>query len=121
MASIIDPRANSGFANAASYDAYRPTYPADAVSALLARLNIAGRAGARIVEVGAGTGKFTEALVARPESFEIIAVEPQNDMRKQLEVKKLKGVKVIGGNAAHMNVDEGWADAVVIAQVDDLR
>ena len=117
MATAIDPRADSGFSNAASYDTYRPSYPAEAISALLTRLNIASKAGARIVEVGAGTGKFTEALAARQESFEIIAVEPQNNMRKELVAKTLKGVKVIEGTAANMNIDEGWADAVVIAQV----
>jgi len=38
-------------------------------------------------------------------------------MRKELEKKALKGVKVLDGNAAEMPVEEEWADAVVAAQV----
>ncbi|KAH8803484.1 methyltransferase [Xylogone sp. PMI_703] len=116
MAATIDPRANTGFSNAASYNAYRPSYPPAAVAELITHLNITGKSGARIVEVGAGTGKFTEALAARPEGFEIIAVEPQDDMRRELEAKKLKGVRVVKDSAASMTIEEGWADAVIVAQ-----
>ncbi|RFU36077.1 hypothetical protein B7463_g217, partial [Scytalidium lignicola] len=112
MSTTIDPRAQAGFANAAAYDAHRPSYPSEAVSSLLSHLNIAGKSGAHIVEVG----KFTELLAAREERYEIIAVEPQADMRAQLKAKNLRGVTIIEGNAAGMNVEEGWADACVAAQ-----
>ena len=65
-----------------------------------------------------GTGKFTSILADRPENYEIIAVEPHADMRKVLEGKALKGVRVLDGAAVAMPaVETGWADAVVVAQV----
>lgn len=116
--STIAVEAAKGFANATSYDTYRPSYPAEAVEDLLKKLQIAGVAKARIVEVGAGTGKFTETLAARNEGFEIIAVEPHEEMQKVLRSKQLKGVKVVGGDALNLPVDSQSADAVIAAQVD---
>lgn len=83
----LAPAALEGFRNAAAYDAHRPSYPPEAVDALLEKMrllsrdvNMVGGIGsgsgsstnnddekqdvARIVEIAAGTGKFTEALVA---------------------------------------------------------
>jgi ubiquinone/menaquinone biosynthesis C-methylase UbiE len=67
--------------------------------------------------LAAGTGKFTEALAAREEGFEIIAVEPHADMRRVLSERGLKGVKVVDGTAENVPVENGWADAVFVAQV----
>lgn len=73
---------------------------------------------ARIVEIGAGTGKFTELLVAREEGYEIVAVEPHREMREGMVRKELGGrVKVVDGNAAEMGVEEGWGNACIAAQV----
>jgi SAM-dependent methyltransferase len=109
--------ASKGFANAAAYDAHRPSYPAAAVDALLAHLGLAGRAGARVVEVGSGTGKFTELLAARPERFALVAVEPLDSMRAELVVKRLEGVDVREGHAGRLGgVEAEWADACVAAQ-----
>ena len=73
---------------------------------------------ARILEVGAGTGKFTELLARREEDYEILAVEPHEGMRKELERKELQGVKVVEGSAGDLGaVEEGWAEGVVVAQV----
>lgn len=95
-------------------------------------MRLADKPHARIVEVAAGTGKFTEALAARHEGFEVIAVEPHDEMRAALEAKGLRGVRVRAGRAealreAMMGMDgkkeeeeeeerEGWADGVVVAQ-----
>ncbi|KAL9037720.1 MAG: hypothetical protein Q9214_005574, partial [Letrouitia sp. 1 TL-2023] len=116
--STIAVEAAKGFANAASYDTYRPSYPAEAVEDLLEKLQVAGVAKAKIVEVGAGTGKFTEALAARNEGFEIVAVEPHEEMQKLLKSKQLKGVKVVGGDAMNLPIDSQSTDAVIAAQVD---
>ena len=51
-------------------------YPPESVNKLLSHLGLANQEKARIVELGSGTGKFTELLVARPEKFEVVAVEP---------------------------------------------
>ena len=113
----------SGFANAMTYDTYRPSYPADCVNKMLDKLHILDLPKARILEIGAGTGKLTEQLVAREKSYEIIAVEPHAHMRQVLNDKALPGVKVLNGTAANLEeIEAGWADAIVVAQVSsDLR
>ncbi|KAG9244576.1 methyltransferase [Calycina marina] len=108
--------AQTGFSNAPSYDAYRQSYPPASINTLLAHLGIYGQKGARVVDLGCGTGKFTGPLSLRPEEYEIIAVEPHEGMRRTLEEKVLKGVRVMEGYAEGMVVEEGWADACVAAQ-----
>lgn len=115
----LAPAASAGFQNATAYDAHRPAYPAEAVDRLLDRLGLAGRAGARVVEVGAGTGKFTEALAARPEGFGVLAAEPHPEMRRALERKALGGVVVCEAAAEDLRgaqVQAEWGDGVVAAQ-----
>lgn len=118
----IHQAASTGFKNALAYDAHRPSYPTDAVQGLLTQLSLANHAGARIVDLAAGTGKLTEVLAARDEKFQLVAVEPLEEMRQTLEAKALAGVKVEEGTAAKMEgVEDAWADAVVVAQVGTLR
>lgn len=128
----LAPAAAAGFHNASAYDAHRPAYPASAVQALLTHMGLADKAHARVVEVAAGTGKFTEALAARHEGFEVVAVEPHAEMRRALEAKGLRGVRVRAGRAeelraalADVDGEEGeeeedgraWTtDGVVVAQ-----
>lgn len=114
---ILAEEADKGFKNAAHYDQHRPSYPPEAVEKLLANLKVAGNPKARIVELAAGTGKFTELLAARKEQFEIMAVEPHNEMRATLESKNIPGVKVVPGDNANIPVEDGWADALIVAQV----
>ena len=113
----LNPRAATGFQNAASYDAHRPTFPAEAVDKLLTHLGVANMKNARIIDLGCGTGKFTEALAGREEEFEVVGIEPHAGMREELVKKKLRGVKVQEGDAAHMPIEYGWADALIAAQV----
>lgn len=115
--STFNPIAQNSFANSTAYDAHRPTYPTDSVQHLLEQCRVAGKKGARIVDLAAGTGLFTQALAARDEGYEIVAVEPHADMREVLAAKGLKGVKVVDGTAEDMLIDNGWADAVFVAQV----
>lgn len=115
---VIAHRAQVGFANAISYDAYRSSYPAEAVEKLLQNVTIAGRKNAHVIDLAAGTGKFTELLAARPEEYIVKAVEPHNDMIDVLRGKKLPRVESLSGSAADMSaIVIGWADAVVVAQV----
>ena len=116
----IDQAAVHGFHNGALYDAHRPSYPPDAVEALLSELGVAGKRGAKIIEVAAGTGKFTVPLAARGEGFEIKAVEPLASMRDQLAAKKLEGVEVLEGSANAVPVGDGWGDACIVAQVGSM-
>lgn len=79
-------------------------------------MGLANQRNARVIDLGSGTGKFTELLAARPENFEVVAVEPHEGMRGTL-VKKNLGVEILDGNAENMPVKDGWADAVIAAQV----
>jgi SAM-dependent methyltransferase len=92
---------------AAVYERGRPDYPAAAVSWLLAD------APARVVDLGAGTGKLTRALVGRAPS--VIAVEPDPGMRRVL-ADHLPGVRVLDGTGEHLPLPDGCADAVVVGQ-----
>lgn len=97
---------------------YRATYPRAVVDSFLDKIKVKGRGRARIVEVGAGTGKFTERLVERPEKYEVVAVEPLAGMRAQLADKELGAgrVKLVDGHAGGIPLEEGWGDAAVVAQ-----
>jgi len=109
--------ADVGFRNAASYEKFRPSYPAEAVSKLLSHLGLADEKNAQIVDLACGTGKFTDLLVARLEEFEILAIEPHKEMRQALEEKKHARVKVLDGDAGNMPIEDGWADGLIAAQV----
>lgn len=113
----VHASAVSGFGNGKHYDAFRPSYVDEATSGLLAGLDIAGHTGAKILEIAAGTGKFTESLARRPEAYEVVAVEPVTGMREQLELKGLQNVLVKDGLANNVPSADGWADAVIAAQV----
>lgn len=85
---------------------------------MLTKLGTLNVPGARILEIGAGTGKLTEQLVGQDRRYDIIAIEPYVPMRKVLESKSLPGVKAVDGTATKLEgIEDGWADAVVIAQV----
>lgn len=65
---------------AAEYERFRPEYPEEALRWAADRLGLG--AGARVLDVGAGTGKLTRGLVAL--GFEAVAVEPGAAMLAQL-------------------------------------
>ncbi|QEO15491.1 class I SAM-dependent methyltransferase [Agromyces intestinalis] len=95
------------FGHAASvYHAARPGYPREAVEWLV------GDA-ARILDLGAGTGKLTQALVALDR--EVIAVDPVAEMLEELEVA-VPGVPRILGTAEDIPVEDASVDAVVAGQ-----
>ncbi len=100
-------QARSFGAVAALYDRVRPSYPDVAVDALLP-------AGAeRVVDVGAGTGKLTAALVAR--RLAVVAVEPDEKMQKLLAMR-VPEADVRTGTAERLPVEDASADAVVFGQ-----
>jgi SAM-dependent methyltransferase len=108
----IHAQASVGFERAAeAYERGRPEYPPSAVEHLIRTLDISR--GAQIVELGAGTGKFTRSLV--PTGAEIVAVEPVQAMRRKLS-ELMPGIQVVDGTAETIPVADGTADAVVVAQ-----
>ena len=66
-----------------------------------------------VVELGAGTGKFTELIV--PTGARIVAVEPVSAMRQALE-RNCPTVTVLDGVAEEIPLPKASADAVVAAQ-----
>jgi len=100
-----------GFDKAAdAYERARPGYPDAAVDWLIDHLN----AGADlVVDLAAGTGKMTHALVAR--GLNIVAIEPVEGMRAKL-VAALPDVRTLDGTAEGMPLTEHSVAAVVVAQ-----
>lgn len=62
------------------YERHRPEYPEEALRWAAQQLGL--ESGARVLDVGAGTGKLTRGLVAL--GFEVVAVEPGGPMLAQL-------------------------------------
>ena len=113
----INARAQTGFAKANAYDQHRPTYPSKSTQTLLEQTRVAWRKGAKLLDLAAGTGKFTTILAARDEDYEIIAVEPHDGMRDVLDGKKLSRVTVVPGKADSIPLKDESVDAVLVAQV----
>jgi ubiquinone/menaquinone biosynthesis C-methylase UbiE len=108
----IHEQASIGFQRAAdAYERGRPDYPVAAVEYLVKTLDITR--GVQVVELGAGTGKFTRTLV--PAGAKIVAVEPVEAMRRKLS-ELLPGVTVVDGTAETIPLPDATADAVVVAQ-----
>src|SRR3546814_10378669 len=63
-------------AAADTYEAGRPSYPAEAVAWMLEPVREAGRA-LRAADVGAGTGKLTRVIVES--GAEVIAIDPRSE------------------------------------------
>jgi SAM-dependent methyltransferase len=104
-------RATSGFEDADRYERARPDYPAEALDRLLEELG-AGR-GARVLDVGAGTGKLTRRLLER--GLDVIAVEPIAGMRRLLE-RTAPAADVRAGQAERLPLEDGEVDGIVAAQ-----
>ncbi|MBD5654441.1 MAG: class I SAM-dependent methyltransferase [Candidatus Eremiobacteraeota bacterium] len=92
---------------AATYERFRPSYPADAIAAILADLPI----GPTVVDVGAGTGISTRALVAA--GAHAIAIEPNDEMRA---IARECGVDARPGTATATGLSDRCAEAVACFQ-----
>jgi SAM-dependent methyltransferase len=93
------------------YERIRPDYPEAAVALLVRHLGIAR--GRVVVDVGAGTGKLTRALVSTGAT--VIAVEPLAEMRERLAENVPLAVP-FDGIAERMALRDGSAHAITAAQ-----
>ncbi len=108
----IHAAAQKGFsAEAQAYSRGRPAYPGAILPWLKAELGVA--AASRVVDLGAGTGKFTKLLVQTGAT--VIAVEPVDAMRAQLTAN-LPTVQVLAGTADSIPLQTASADVLVCAQ-----
>jgi len=99
----------AGFATDMSvYERGRPSYPADAVAWLVDGLAIGP--GRDVVDLAAGTGKFTRLLL--PTGARVVAVEPSAAMRAEL-ARTVPSVEVLDGTAESMPLADESVDAVV--------
>lgn len=108
----IHDAAQRGYTSASdNYQRGRPEYP-DALAGWLGEA-LGVRAGARVVDLGAGTGKFTK-LLARTGAT-VTAVEPVDAMRARLS-ESLPDVRALAGTAEAIPLADGDADVFVCAQ-----
>ncbi len=96
---------------AQTYAQGRPEYPSGIL--LWLKDNLGVTTGKLVVDLGAGTGKFTRLLAQT--GANIVAIEPVEEMYLQLE-KTLPGVRLLPGRAEAIPLDTGSVDALVCAQ-----
>lgn len=121
MATNVHVIAQTGFGTGTNelYDRARPSYPTECLSYI--RQVSKNTAPLNIVEIGAGTGISTRALLAHPEWATSIAtlraVEPSDGMR-DVWTKTVSDNRctIAKGTFDNTGVEDGWADLIIIAQ-----
>ena len=112
MSPELHPVAAVGFGRAAdAYERGRPGFPREAVELVVDRLEL--RPGRSVMDLAAGTGKFTAELA--PTGARVIAVEPVAAMRTSLAAA-LPSVSTIGGVAEAIPLADASVDAATAAQ-----
>jgi SAM-dependent methyltransferase len=112
MNDLYARRARSFGSVAARYAQHRPGYPDQAVAWALDSLPV----NARILDLAAGTGKLTEAVLrCGITAAAVLAVEPDAEMRAQLS-RLLPEIEVRSGTAEQIPVGDEVVDAVLVGQ-----
>ncbi|MEU3843031.1 class I SAM-dependent methyltransferase [Streptomyces sp. NPDC028635] len=112
LAHLHAARAHSFNAAAAQYAAHRPSYPDTLFDAVQ---DLAGRPlrGARVADVGAGTGIATGLLARR--GADVLAVEPGAGMAAELR-RSLPGVRLVRGDGNALPLADACVDLLTYAQ-----
>jgi len=97
----LHPLAEQFDSIADAYERGRPGYSAGVVGLIAAELGLAP--GDPVLDLGAGTGKLTRALLAH--GLDVVAVEPQPAMRE-----------LLAGRVGAERVRKGMAEAIPLAQ-----
>ena len=97
--------------DAAAYEQGRPDYSRPAVEHLIHKLGVGSDD--TVLDLAAGTGKFTKELV--PMVGPVVAVEPEPSMRNEL-ARNLPTIVVLDGHGASVPLPDDSVDAVTIAQ-----
>jgi len=106
----LHPLAQRFASVADAYERGRPEYAPAVIGATAAELGVGP--GDRVLDLAAGTGKLTRALVAY--GFEVVAVEPQQSLRAVL-ADKVGAARVRDGVAEQIPLEDGSVAAVMIA------
>src|SRR6185312_6800181 len=93
-----------------SYERGRPGYTPAVAEAIAAELHLAS--GARVLDLAAGTGKLTRALLGV--GLDVIAVEPQAQLREILTAR-VGAERVLDGVAEEIPLPTASAHAVTVA------
>lgn len=105
---MADATLAKSFLNAGEdYDRFRPGFPEEAADAIVPTRV------ATALDLGAGTGKFTERLIGR--ASRVIAVEPSQQMLAVLRAK-LPDVEAHIGTAESIPASDQSVDVVTVAQ-----
>jgi ubiquinone/menaquinone biosynthesis C-methylase UbiE len=106
----LHPLATQFASIADAYERGRPDYAPAVVDSLSAELGLAP--GARVLDLGAGTGKLTRALLAA--GLDVVAVEPQDALRALL-AERVGAERAISGLAEAIPLPDGSVEAVTVA------
>jgi SAM-dependent methyltransferase len=93
------------------YERARPEYPAEAIAWIVEELDL--RTGRTVLDLGAGTGKLTRALV--PTGARVIAVEPGEQMLAQLRAAVPEAEPLLGAAEA-IPLSDASVDGITIGQ-----
>ncbi|KAF8881201.1 S-adenosyl-L-methionine-dependent methyltransferase [Infundibulicybe gibba] len=116
---VVHQIAQLGFGSGTNelYNRARSSYPPFVFSHLAKSVK---KSSPSIVEIGAGTGIFTRALLAHPDWAavkELKAIEPSAGMRRMFsETVTDERISIQDGTFDTTDVETGWADLIFIAQ-----
>jgi SAM-dependent methyltransferase len=107
----VSERGRSFETVAGAYERHRPDYPEEALRWATQLLGLG--AGARVLDVGAGTGKLTRGLVAL--GLEVVAVEPGAPMLDELR-REVPEADALEGPAESIPLPDASVDAAFAGQ-----
>ena len=100
--------------NHGSYDQFRPSFRSSIVDQFLQDLNLGDDTNLRILELAAGTGKFTRSLVDKGYT-NLVVVEPSEGMLQTFH-QNFPEIETHLGSSYDIPLKDASVDAVVVAQ-----